>query len=569
MRSECGSQLGMAVASMQHKGLTAPPGPPYIKAMLGVRFIRTGATVALLTAALLGCAVSVPFIQMEPLPAPAPAAVATSAPTPADALETAALGVTPARAEDGDLWLRVSAALTLSKAAPTHVSNNPLAQLEYGKRFLASASAQAEPYLFYIVNELDRRQLPLEIALIPLLESGYNAGAGSRTGPSGLWQLVPATGDRFGLQRNAWYDGRRDVVASTDAALKYFEHLRDQFHGDWPLAFAAYNCGERAIAEAVERNRHLGRPTDFWSLAVPGHTRKYLERLLATVQVMTDPRAYGVTLAHVPERPYLEIVDVGANLALSRIADVSGFGHNEFAAINPGFLQRTTVAGATHVLVKHLHGNDVALALSAVADEVRRLPALTHQHAVKSGETPAVIAARNGVTVAALEAANHFDSTRLRVGQLLNIPGGISAQADSPSVTPPKIVPVTAATAVQQHVVASGDNWWDLARRYNVSAPALAQANGLTTQTILRLGQKLRLPAARQRNQPAAAAGAVASNGPSTGNDSQYEVRAGDSLWTIAHHFDISVDALKKWNRLPERPALQPGQRLVINDDAT
>jgi len=549
--------------------------------MLGGNHIRTGAIVALISAALFGCTVPVPFVQTTHTgPQVKPLTIPEEAPTRAAPAQVAAADEDVV--EGPDLWRQLGDGLTLHKTAH-HFPRNPLAKIQYGKSVIEKGALQSAPYLHFVLTELDKRRLPYELALIPLLESGFNPGAGARGGPAGLWQLIPATGQRFGLQQTAWYDGRRDVVASTQAALHYFEQLRDEFDGDWLLAIAAYNCGERTVLQAVARNRNRGRSTDFWSLSLPGGTRSYVERLLNVTAVVADPSAYGVKPAIVPDRPYFDVADVGANLPLSRITGASGLDADEFRALNSAYMRQTTVSGATRVLVKHGHGDEVVLALSSISDEVRRLPDVSpavastasaarastarREHTVRAGESLSLIASKAGVSVRALREANHLSSTHLRLGQVLRLPDNAKRVAEV-NARPPagnKTIRAGGNAAPAMHVVANGDNLWDIARHYHVSAEALAQANGLTARTVLKLGQKLRLPgAAGGRGEMPGISLASADNAEAT----RYQVQEGDSLWTISRRFKVSVDALKKWNRLPtSRTSLQPGQSLVVNGE--
>lgn len=550
--------------------------------MLGGNHIRTGAIVALLSAALFGCTVPMPFVQNTPHPVPVPPVQPLTIPQelPVQARAPQVTTDEVEVAQGPDLWRKLGDGLSLHKS-PHHLPRNPLAQIQYAKSVIEKGAEQSHPYLHFIITELDQRKLPYELALIPLLESGFNANAGSRGGPAGLWQLIPATGQRFGLTQSAWYDGRRDVVASTAAALHYFEHLRDQFDGDWLLAIAAYNCGERTVQQAIARNRNRGRAADFWSLSLPGGTRRYVERLLNVTAVVADPSSYGVKPAMVANRPYFDIADVGINLPLARVAAASGLAADAFRALNPAFIRHTTVSGASRVLVAHGHGDDVVLALSSISDQVRRLPAAStavaasapvastssrRQHTVRAGESLSVIAVKAGVSLRALRELNHLSSTHLRLGQVLRLPdsskrvadnSGQSTSTNSKSAGPA----IYSHSAV--HVVASGDNLWDIARHYHVSAAALAQANGVSTRTVLKLGQKLRVPGAAGA-RPEAPGILLADNT----DQLRYQVQQGDSLWTISRRFNVSVDALKKWNRLPtSTSALQAGQRLVVNGE--
>ncbi|MEX2482629.1 MAG: LysM peptidoglycan-binding domain-containing protein [Gammaproteobacteria bacterium] len=358
-------------------------------------------------------------------------------------------------------------------------------------RYLKNAAANARPFLFHIHEEISRRRLPVEILLLPMVESAYNPAATSPGGAAGIWQLIPATAQRFDLHLSRWYDGRRDVLASTRAALDYLEFLSARFDADLPLMLAAYNAGERTVEMAIERNRQRGRRTDFWSLDLPRTTRAYVPKILALAEIVSDPAAHGVKLSPLPATRHFETVDVGTELDLNRVIDWSGMVGAEFEQLNAAFRRRFTVTGApTTVLVPHGRA-------AAVETKLATLPASARR------------------------------------------------------ATPPP-----AAAQGPFHVVVSGDNLWDIARRYGISVSALATANGLDQKAPLRLGRRLRLPGVEQ---PALAAA------PTT-PPARYEVRRGDSLWTIARRFKISIADLKRWNGLSDRLTLQPGQRLLVSE---
>ncbi|MGE0485719.1 MAG: LysM peptidoglycan-binding domain-containing protein [Gammaproteobacteria bacterium] len=436
---------------------------------------------------------------------------------------------------------------------PRHPIKPPLSYFHNSPKFIARAATQARPFLHYIYNELTRRELPYEILLLPVMESAYNPAATSPGGAAGIWQFMPATARRFDLHLSRWYDGRRDVVASTAAALDYFEELRDRFMGDWRLVFAAYNCGERTVERAIERNQRLGRRTDFWSLDLPRGTREYVPRLMALVEIIGHPAAYGIELPRIAAEPYFDIVDVGGALDLNRVVDWSGMDGQAFDVLNAAFRRRFTVEGApTRVLVPHGRAAQVETMLAALPESERRRG---RTHVVTRGETLSHIAAATGVSVAALKAANHLQSNRLAVGQELLVPAPAAALALT-AEEPPAVAPVGDTPA---HVVRDGDNLWDLARHYDTTVAELTRLNGLTPHSTLRLGQKLAVPGR--------SGSAIADPLPSDGGaDRHYHVRKGDSLWTISRRFKISVADLKRWNGL-NGGALQPGQRLVVAGD--
>ena len=468
-----------------------------------------------------------------------PAAHGTPRPTPRAAQQAAS---------DIDLWQRIGFELRMAPD-PRQPLRKPLAYFHHSARFVSEASERARPYLYYVYQEVTRRELPYEVLLIPIIESAYNPRATSPAGAAGIWQFIPATARHYGLHVSRWYDGRRDVVASTAAALDYLEALRDRFMGDWQLVFAAYNCGERTVERAIERNQRLGRRTDFWSLDLPRTTRDYVPKLMALVEIIANPAAHGVTLAEIPATPHFETVEVGAALDLNRVLDWTGMSATEFDRLNAAFRKRYTVANApSTVLVPHGHATAVETALATLPAHARRP---LREHVVSAGETLSHIAARHAVSVAALKTANGLHSSALAIGQTLQVPlPGAELPAD------PGGAVGTTASAGRELVVRSGDNLWELARANGTSVATLARVNGISPRSTLRPGQRLRLPGSD----------ALASRGAAP----HYEVRHGDSLWTISRRFRISIADLKRWNGLADDLALRPGQRLVVArpDDA-
>lgn len=203
--------------------------------------------------------------------------------------------------------------------------------------YLQRAQQRAEPFLYNIVQQIERQGVPGEIALLPVVESAFQAQAVSPAKAAGIWQFIPATGRHYGLKQNHAYDGRRDVYASTRAAIKYLKKLNRQFNGDWLLAIAAYNCGEGAVERAMARNAANGLPTDFWSLDLPQETRAYVPRLLAVSRLMADADHYGVDLLHIPNQAQYKPIKVSQQLDLALAADAADMSLEQFRALNPGF----------------------------------------------------------------------------------------------------------------------------------------------------------------------------------------------------------------------------------------
>ena len=350
--------------------------------------------------------------------------------------------------------------------------------------FLENAGERGSLYLHYIVERLEERGMPLELALLPAIESAYNPMAYSRAHAVGLWQFIPSTGRYFNLRQTNFYDGRRDITASTNAALDYLTRLHDMFNGDWLLALAAYNAGEGTVSRAIERNTRLGLPTDYWNLPLPQETRDYVPKLLALSQVVMTPDAYGVNLNPIANEPYFEAVAIDDRLDLSRVAAFADIDEDELLQLNPAFKKRMTVDGPKQLLVP--------------TAKAQLLASLNH-------EQLASLQPKQAVYQAAL------------------------AQAKAP------------AAAARQYKVKRGDNLGAIARANRVSIKDIKRWNRLSGSQ-LKVGQVLAL---RGGNAPSAAANRVAA---ATKRTTQYKVRKGDSLYLVAKRFNVEMQHLKRWN---------------------
>ncbi|HYB34091.1 MAG TPA: transglycosylase SLT domain-containing protein, partial [Steroidobacteraceae bacterium] len=218
----------------------------------------------------------------------------------ADSGPTQVAGLTPA--QYGDLFDRMRAGFKLPDDGERRAVEQQLHWYVSNPDYLQRAFGRADLYLYHIVTELERRGMPLELALLPVVESAFQPYAYSRARAAGLWQFIPGTGSKYGLKQDWWYDGRRDIVESTRAALDYLQSLHEEF-GDWLLAIAAYNCGEKLVERAVEMNRAAGRSIEFWNLWLPTETRAYVPKLLAMKRLVLDPEAYGLSISPIPNQP--------------------------------------------------------------------------------------------------------------------------------------------------------------------------------------------------------------------------------------------------------------------------
>src|SRR5690606_17725696 len=457
---------------------------------------------------------------------------------PSAASEAASAGAQLDRlytSDDGTIWARVRGGYQLNPAEDHALIDEAVVWYRKNPTYFYRTTERSNRYLHYVVSALEQRNMPTELALLPFLESACDPFAYSRSGAAGMWQFVPRTATAFGLERNWWYDGRKDVVASTDAALTYLQYLHDKFNDDWLLAVAAYNFGEGSIQRAMKANELAGKPTDFWSLNVREETRTYVPRLLAIARIVAAPHKYGINLHAVPDKAYFAAVDTGGPLTLARAAEMAAVDIDELQRLNPA-LNHGSIGGGvggkgpSHLLVP-------VDAVDRFSRELAQLPAdkrSTYRHYdVAKGDTLSGIARKFGVSTAAIQNANALGNNLLKPGQALLIPSGAETARTTASPASPSQTP-SAANQVF-HTVAAGDNLGRLAQRYGVSTRDIQRWNGLDSQDPIRLGQKLNIWTERE----GAPARTVATD---SAKRIGYTVKSGDSLIAIADRFDIEID---------------------------
>ncbi len=428
--------------------------------------------------------------------------------------------------------------------------------------YIDRVAERAERYAWHIHQTLVERNMPAEIALLPIVESAYDPFAYSHGRAAGLWQFIPGTGKRFKLKQDWWYDGRRDVVDSTRAALDYLQYLHKHFNNDWLLALAAYNSGEGTVAKAVRKNRKAGKPTDFWSLKLPRETRAYVPKLIALAQLVKHPENYGIELPVLPNQAHFKIIDIGGQIDLAVAADLAGIKLDTLYRLNPGFNQWATSPDGPHRIL--VPANSAATFRQAIAQLPPEQRVQWKRHKIKNGETLSHIAKRYHTSTEVLQAANQLNSSTIRVGKHLMVP--VSSQSQ-------EVYKLSAAQRLNRkqnasrkgvktrHVVSNGDTLWDLSREYKVGVRSLASWNGMAPGDTLRVGQKLVIWTKQSGNKnqhPGAKARAV-----------YYTVRKGDSLARISSRFKVSVRDVQRWNGLSANKYLQPGQRLKLYVDVT
>jgi len=468
---------------------------------------------------------------------------------PAAAAEpTQVAGLTPAQYDN--LFDRMRAGFKLENGSEQRAVEQQLRWYAANPDYLQRAFGRADLYLYYIVTELERRSMPLELALLPVVESAFEPYAYSRAAASGLWQFIPGTASKYGLKQDWWYDGRRDIVESTRAALDYLQSLHDEFGGDWLLAIAAYNCGEALVERAVDMNRAAGRPVDFWDLWLPRETRAYVPKLLAMKRLVQDPESFGLAISRIPNQAYFARVPTGGQINLRLAAEIAGVSPEDLYELNPAFHRWATDPGGPHFLLLPAPAADVFAENVAQLSADQRLGA-TH-YLVKRGDSIASVARYFHTSVNVIRELNDMPTGGLAVGDDLRVP---SAVPDLPAKV------MLAAARADGHgrierahvqVVRRGDSLWTIARRHGMNVSTLAVLNGMHPGDPLKAGQHIRLSTG-------------ASGHAVRHRRVEYTVREGDTVSLIAQLFQCSVPQLLAWNGLSAHSHIHTGQKLRIH----
>jgi membrane-bound lytic murein transglycosylase D len=463
--------------------------------------------------------------------------------------------------------------------------------------YIARVQERAAPYMHLILDEIEAKNLPGELALLPVVESAFIPEAYSRSAASGLWQFIPSTGRLYGLAQNSWYDGRRDIYASTIAATQVLKELGEEFNGDYFLALASYNWGKGNVGKAIMRNEYQGLPTDYWSLDLPKETSDYVPRLLAVAKLFANAERYGIRLQNIPNKPYCEVVNVGSQLDLDKAAELANTPLSHFMKLNPCYKKGTTSPYGPHRLLvpaQHAHSFKQKLAQLPYSERVNlrryeedmlvengrknefqadRLkarednfdnrrqreviaskqryyspPISTTAYKVHRGETLSTIARNNGTTVSNLRQINHLSKNSVNSGSYLKIPTSSQASAAREFSKSSRTKP----TGGQVYVVKKGDTFFNVSKRFAVSRSNIASWNNISPNGNLKLGQRLVIKGGVQQ---------VASASPT--RLIHYKVKKGDSLIQLSRKFGVSLNDLRKSNPQAGK-GLRPGQSIKI-----
>lgn len=442
-----------------------------------------------------------------------------------------------------DVWDVLRSELNLSHEVTRPEVQEQIRWLVAHPSFLQKVCRQSEPYIYHILREIKKRHLPGELALLPMLESAYDPFAYSGVGAAGLWQLMPRTGTDLGLKQDWWFDGRRSIGQSTDAALNYLLRLNKFFNGNWLLAIAAYDSGEGTIARAVKTAR-TGQGIDFWSLLVPGETKIYVPRLLALAEIIKNSAHYQLVLPNIPYLPYFEEVNIGSQIDLNHAAKLAGISYKELIKLNPGFNHWTTAPYKPFRLLIPTEKVERFNLNLAQFPEDQRVSWTKHQ--VKQGDSLSTIAIRYHTTVNLIKELNQLTTNAVKPNQSILIPSTKNTAVVA-KAAPAEVHHLLGPTNHRLiHIVQPKDTFEKLEKIYGVSAKDLRKWNQLSTQKTLTKGQQLVIW--KKVKQPI-----------------QHIIKKGDSLSLLAANYHTDVHTIIRLNpQLNKTKPLRLGQKILI-----
>ena len=397
-------------------------------------------------------------------------------------------------AQDDNLWSTIGDQLEMEIPDNIRIREQKKKYLS-NKSYLHDVSLRAEPYMYWIAGQVKQRNLPMELVLLPIVESAFDPHATSSANAAGIWQFIPSTGRNYGLKQTQAYDGRRDIVASTTAALDMMQRLNKMFDGDWLLTVAAFNSGEGRVMNAIKTNKAQGKPTDFWSLPLPQETKLYIPKMLALSDILKNSKRYGIRLPSTDENRALARVEVNDPVKLAQIAEVTGMSLTKLKTFNAGAKNATVgQSNQQYVMVPKQHAQQLRTSLASgdipVAPVTREANnssnvAGSKLYKVRSGDTLSTIASRHGVSSKSLQAWNNLSNSRLKIGQTLKLESGNSRAAVTNTSTR------LAANNSITYKVRKGDSLSSIARRHGLNMKDVLRWNN--GKDLLKPGDQLTL----------------------------------------------------------------------------
>ncbi|MGM0541473.1 MAG: LysM peptidoglycan-binding domain-containing protein [Pseudomonadota bacterium] len=412
--------------------------------------------------------------------------------------------------------------------------------------YLNRVSKRSKPYLHFILSEVQKRDMPYEMALLPIVESSFQPTVQSHQSAVGLWQFIPSTAHLYGLDKNWWYDGRQDTIQSTQAALDYLQKLYTLNNNDWLLALASYNAGIGNVYKAIKKYKKKHRVTDakptFWDIQsyLPKETQNYVPQLLAVSHTINQAEQWGITLEPVENSPFFTEIELKQQITLSEAAKLSGVSEELFSRLNPGYLRPTTPPkGPFNLLLPVEHAKNFKVLLTK---QNKLFDIQWMSHKIKPGDSLGLIAEKYHTSRKAIQNLNGLKDNRIRAGKTLLIP--------VPTQYADKVERFTNKSQYKGrkkiHIVTSGDSIWSIGRYYNIDTRTLCTWNNIGIKAPLRKGQKLEIRSADYDHQLT------------------YTLKKGESLWTVAKKYNVGTRSLIRWNNIKQSKTMQPGTQVTV-----
>ena len=441
-----------------------------------------------------------------------------------------------------DIWERIRRELTIKipddQIAATSIYRE---RLYKNQSAVNRISKSGQRYLFHTLSRAQELDLPVELALLPFVESEFDPYAKSVDGATGIWQFMPATGKEWGLKSNWWYDGKKDVLASTEAALKFLSYLPQKFDEDWLLAMAAYNTGPTRVNRAIKKNKTQDKGIRFWDLDLPKETTAYVPKLLVLCELINNPKSFEVNLPRIANRPYFQRVKIPGQLDLMQAADLAGLKPETIYELNPGFNQWATDPSGPHYLLLPIGVSDRFITQLESLDENDLVR--WDRYKIRRGDSLSRIASRYIIEVAVLKEINGMNDDLIIAGKEIMVPRG-SAWADKQS------------PREQLYIVLKGDTLWNISRKFKVSIEDLVLWNELNLEKPLQINQEIKIFSRYER---------IRQDLPSRELRTMlYPVKSGDTISRIASKFEISPQKIQEWNEIEDVSKIFPGQVLKL-----
>ena len=463
--------------------------------------------------------------------------------------------------QEDDLWQVIANRQGIKSVSNSRVQSR-IDWISNHPEYLSLISKRAEPFLYLVVSELEKQNVPIEIALLPIVESDYYPFSYSHGTAAGLWQFIPSTGRMYGLEEDWWHADRRDVLASTKAAANYLNDLNKMFKGDWLLSIAAYNAGPGRIQRAIDTNIKLGKKTDFWSLDLPQETEKYVPKLLALSQVIKNPSRYNQKLLEIDNKPFLNEVELDSQFDLALISQWTGLSIDQIYNYNPGLKRWATPESLPYIM---LLPEEVIYSFNDNLSKQGQRPKISWtRYKIKQGDSLSVIAQNYNTTIGQIMSVNELDNDVIRADKYLIVPlaqksEGYYSLSDNQREKSRLNIQKNSEKII--YTVVAGDSLWKISTKFGTTINNLVRWNKISPSDSLSIGKELVI---LRDNKNKTELAKITNTGIDINRDIFYTVKEGDNLSRIAQKYNVKIAEIRSWNDLNEEYILQPGDKLTI-----